>query len=211
MSTENTTTVQESVFTPPVRLVELLFAVVLGASLIQFHELIFPPKLANPSFWAMFTAYLTAFLCWYGWHEAISAFPYRPLPISKLRSGIEALVVISYAYLLFAASRADISLLGYLWGYVWMFGLTTVGLFVRRREWGRPEASYQPIHLTVKHGLPIVVASIAYSIWELSSTPVPTTAIWIFVFVPLAVTLSYRWFLGQLGWRRPPVSTKAKE
>ena len=197
MSTESNPNSSNDALTQRIAIVPLLFAIVLGASLIEFNEFLFPPKLTSLSFWALFAVYFTAFLSWFGWHEAVHLYPYTLSPIVKLRALIEAMVVVSYANLLYFASRADESLTGYLWGFVIVYIILMLVGFVRHREYRRPEAQYNPLDLNAKHGLIVVAASIAYTTWSLRFPPVPYAANWVFVFVPFAVTVSYRWLLAR--------------
>jgi hypothetical protein len=176
-----------------IAIVPLLFAMVLGTSLIKFNEILFPPKVARLDFWAFSVVYLAAFSSWFGWHEAAYAYPYTRKPIVRLRAALEAMVALSWAALLFMASQATVSLFGYLWGFVIIFGIHTLAILVRRLEWRLLEAGYQPLRGTIIHGLLMLVASTVYSIWVLFFAPIPTLVIWVFVFVPLAILVSYRW------------------
>jgi len=176
-----------------IAMVPLLFAIALGATLIEFHETLFPPKVASLSFWALLVVYLAAFASWFGWHEAAYRYPYTRKPIARLRAFLEAMVALSWAALLFMADQATDSLLGYLWGFFVIFGIHALVLVVRRIEWERPEAGYQPWGSHMKHSVAMLAVATAYSVWALVFSPIPTIAIWVFVFMPLAVVASYRW------------------
>jgi len=176
-----------------IAIVPLLFAVVLGASLIEFHGFFFPPRVSRMEFWALSIAYLAALASWFGWHEAAYRYPYTRQPIARLRAGLEAMVAVSWAALLFMASEASKSLVGYLWGFVVTFGLHALVIVVRRLEWGAAEAGYQPLRPTVIHGAVIAGAAAIYTGWVLMRVPLPGVAAWIFLFLPLGVVVSYRW------------------
>ena len=192
MNTESKVISADSVLTQRIAPVPLLFAVVLGSSLIEFNDILIPPKLANLSFWALFAVYLSAFASWFGWQESALRYPYTRKPIARLRAALEAMICVNWAFLLFFAAQATDSLVGYLWGFVMFFFVGTFVYIVRRREWHLPEASYQPLRSTVKHGSLMVVAATAYSIWALLFAPIPEAVVWVFVFVPLAITVSFR-------------------
>ncbi len=176
-----------------IAIVPLLFAVVLGSSLIRFHEFLFPPKVWRLEFWAFTVVYLSAFVSWFGWHEAAYRYPYTRKPIARVRAGLEAMVALSWAALLFMANQAGDSLLGYLWGFTVIFGIHSLVIIVRRIEWNAHEAGYQPLRGTIIHGMLMAVSSGLYTTWSLAFSPVPNRVVWIFVFVPLLIVGSYRW------------------
>jgi len=176
-----------------IAIVPLLFAVVLGSSLIEFRAVFFPPHLSRIDFWALSIAYLAAFLSWFGWHEATYRFPYTRRPIARLRAGLEALVAISWAGLLFLASEAATSPAGYLWGFTVVYGIHALVVGVRRKEWQDRQAGYQPLRSTLLHGLVMAMVATAYSLWAQLAPPLPPGAAWVFVCLPLGVLVSYRW------------------
>ncbi len=176
-----------------IAIVPLLFAVVLGSSLIKFHEILFPPRVSRLEFWAFCVAYLSAFASWFGWHEAAHRYPYTRKPIARLRAGLEALVAMSWAALLFMASQAADSLHGYLWGFAIIFGIHSLVILVRRLEWRSLDAGYQPLRGTVTNGSLTAGVSACYTVWVLAFAPIPSWVKWIFVFIPLLIVGIYRW------------------
>jgi len=192
MNTESKVISADSVLTQRITLVPLLFAVVLGSSLIEFRDILIPSKLASLNFWALVTVYLSAFASWFGYQEAALRYPYTRRPIARLRAAVEAMVAINWAFLLFFATKAADSLVGYLWGFVMFFFLATLVIMVRRREWRLPEAGYQPLSSQSIYGALMLATATAYSIWALLFDPIPEAAVWVFVFMPLAITVSFR-------------------
>ena len=51
---------------PQAPLISTFVAVILGASLIEFHEFLFPPKITSISFWALVVTYYSAIATWFG-------------------------------------------------------------------------------------------------------------------------------------------------
>ncbi len=192
MSTQGKTISADSILTQRITVVPLLFAVVLGSSLIEFRDFLIPSTVASLNFWALVIVYLSAFASWFGYQEAALRYPYTRRPIARLRAAIEAMGAINWAFLLFFATKAADSLFGYLWAFVMIFIFMISTYIVRRREWHVPEASYSPLGSTIKHGAVMLAAAAAYSIWALLFAPIPEAAIWVFVFVPLAITVSIR-------------------
>lgn len=61
----------------------LLAAVVIGSSLLEFNELLFPPKVSSISFWALIPVYVVALYAWFGvvaWTRNVS---YTDKPILR--------------------------------------------------------------------------------------------------------------------------------
>ncbi len=163
------------------------------ASGVHFHAVFFPPEVTRLEFWALAIAYLAAFLSWFGWHEATYRFPYTRRPLARLRAGLEALVAISWAGLLFLVSEAAVSLAGYLWAFAVVYGIHTLVIAVRRIEWRDRDAGYQPLRSTLLHGLAMALIAAAYSLWARRAAPLLPRVVWPFVFLPLLVLVSYRW------------------
>lgn len=139
-----------------VTFVEIFFAVVLGASIVdpEIRTLLFPPASASLSFWALITVYFTAITSWTGWHKSTIKYPYSDSRLGEVRSVVDAIIVATYAALLFFGSRvgggADKYLSGYLWGFVIVFALYYFVGKVRCADYHTPQAS-KP-HLIVRHG-----------------------------------------------------------
>ena len=105
---------------------------------------------------------------------------------------MEALGAANWAFLLFFATKASDSLLGYLWAFVVFYVLLLSVYMVRRWEWRSREASYAPARPTIIYGAVMLTTAIAYTIWTMVFAPIPQAAIWVFLFVPLAITVSLR-------------------
>ncbi len=183
-----------------VTFVEILFAVVLGASLLEFHTLLFPPAVAQLSFWALVTVYFAAVTSWVSWHKSTIEYPYTDSGAGRVRSILDAAIVGGYAALLFFGSGVHTSLSWYLWGFVIVFFLYWAVGNVRRAEYHDPRASQ--IYLIVRHSAALLVGAIAYTILVGSLSPLPTVAEWLFVFLPLVTVASFRWFgvSRRLSW-----------
>jgi len=181
-----------------VTFVEIFFAVVLGASIVdpEIRALLFPPAFASLSFWALIAVYFTAITSWTGWHKSTIKYPYSDSWLGEVRPVVDAIIVATYVALLFFGSRvgggADKYLSGYLWGFVIVFALYYLAGVIRRTEYHSREAS--KLYLIRRHGVaPLIVASI-YTALSHISFRFPVASLWVFVFLPLATMVSYRWF-----------------
>lgn len=193
MSAESKAVLPESAAPQGITLVQIFFAVVLGASILEFRESIFPPQGTSLNFWALFVVYFFGFATWYSWQIMTSRAPYIVSFWSRLRSLLEAFCIIVYACLLYLGTLLPEHFFGYLWGFVIVYGTYVVNSKVRRRDSHRPE----PTRIMFTHGVFQLIASIACTIWALISASLDTTAIWIFLFITLGIHVSYRCFL----WR----------
>jgi hypothetical protein len=102
------------------RLVQVVFAVVIGGSLIQFNYILFPPQ-CTVEFWALFGVYVSAITSWTGYHHRMNKYPYTPTKFGVIRLFTDMFIVIMYAYLLFAGSGKGQSIESYLWGFSVVF------------------------------------------------------------------------------------------
>jgi 5'(3')-deoxyribonucleotidase len=189
-----------------VTFVEIFFAVVLGASILEFHTFLFPPDLTSPSFWALITVYFVAVTSWIGWHKSTTEFPYTDSGAGYLRSLLDAVIVGNYAALLFFGStvensffgsRVDNSLLYYLWGFFIVFFLYYISGRVRRAEYSEWEPSeVSKLYLIERHGYVLLIAAIAYTVLHTILPEVlfqlPTGVLWLFIVLPFATMVSYR-------------------
>lgn len=189
-----------------VSFVEIFFAVVLGGSILELHTFLFPPNLASPSFWALITVYFTAGTSWIGWHKSTRRYPYSDSRIGYVRSVLDALIVGTYAALLFFGSRADKSFVSlaennslcwYLWGFVVVFVLYLVSGLGRRADYPLTEPS--KVSQTLKillHGLVMLVGATVYTVFYTVLPDVlfqlPTEVLWVFLLLPFAAMFSFR-------------------
>ena len=51
--------------------------IILGTTLVEFHDVLFPPKFSSLNFWALIVVYYGAFNTWFGIVAASSARPYK--------------------------------------------------------------------------------------------------------------------------------------
>jgi len=181
--------------------VEIFFAVVLGASILEpeIRGLLFPPAVTNLGFWALVAVYFTAITSWMGWHKSTIEFPYTDSGAGQVRSVLDAVVVVTYAALLFFASRIGAFLTWYLWGFVTIFALYYFAGKLRRAEHHTPLAS--KIYLIVYHGVAILVGAVACTVLSKILSHPPVALLWVFVLLPLPSMVSYRWFRE---WRTVP-------
>ncbi len=189
-----------------VTFVELFFAIVLGASILEFNDLLFPPDFANPSFWAIVAVYFTAVTSWIAWHKSTILHPYTDSGAGYLRSILDGLIVVTYAALLFFGSqvvrsfdfpRGDNSLCWYLWGFAAVFFLYFFSGIVRRMEYPfRKPAKVSRGYLISRHGYVILAGAVAYTvmfqIFPKVLLQLPEAVLWVFLSLPLITVLSFR-------------------
>lgn len=167
------------------------FAVVLASSLVQFNEILFPPKMTSLNFWAILAVYYGAFSTWFGTVRVSRNRPFSDSPMARLWLTLMTMVLVSYLGLMFFASRVADSPLSYMWGWVALFVFYLSNYYFRGRDTRLPE----PIGYCATFGLLVLANAIAYSIWSLVFPPVPDVANWVFVFVAFALIVTYRQFL----------------
>jgi len=126
-----------------VRLIEIVFGVVLGASLTIYRSVIadfFAPSHLTAVV-ALVTIYVTAVLSWLDWHDTIDRAPYALQTFcEKVRLAVDLLVPGSYVYVLFAidafSEEPRGSVARFLAGYTMVFALYVVSGLLRRRQYG---------------------------------------------------------------------------
>jgi len=177
----------------------LLAAVVIGSSLLEFNELLFPPKVTSISFWALLPVYVIALDGWFGvvaWSRNI---PYTDRPLLRTMVMVLVLIWIVVLALMYFASRAHISLLSYLWGLVVLFTLSHFIRAMRFRMTKLPE----PIRIYVTCSLFTLAVAIAYSVWLFAFHPVPDVINWVFVAIIFVFLVSWRVLLKVTHTWRP--------
>ena len=116
MSTQSKAVLREIAAPQGVTLVQIFSAVVLGGSILEFRESIFPPQGTSLNFWALFIVYVFAFATWFSWQIMTGRAPYVASFWSRVRSFLEAFCFIVYAYLLYIGTLLPEHLIGYIWG-----------------------------------------------------------------------------------------------
>lgn len=207
MSTESKAISPESTTTQGISLVQIFFAVVLGASILEFRGNLFPPDFTNLNFWALFTVYFTTFGTWYAWQAFTRRAPYVDSSLSRLRSLIESFCIIVYALLLYAATLVPEHFFAYLWGFAIVYGLYFTNTAVRYSDLHRPE----PLRIMLIHGCFQLLVCTAYSIWASVAGPITITAIWVFLFITLGIQVSYRWFLWRFNVKVSQIVTHERK
>lgn len=185
---------------------EILFAVVLGASLIEFNEFLFPPVVSSLSFWALIVVYVAVITSWIGWHKSTSKYPYTDTILGMTRAVVDGLIIVLYVALLYFGSRVEASLMEYLWAFFGVFLLYGISGGLRLRETHDPRASQFP-KILIHGGFMLVLVGI-YKILLLQVSQLPTAACGAFVLLPLLIMLSFRYFREwrkQLAWSAPHV------
>lgn len=197
-----------------VTFVEIFFAVVLGSSILEFRDYLFPPNWNNPSFWALTSVYFTAVTSWFGWHKSTAEYPYKDDPQGYLGSALDALIVTSYAALLLFGSNVNKSfwpnteqlpLILYLVGFVVIFLLYYLSGFVRTIEYG-PKASNRK--LIIIHGAILLAGLIFYTVISNLLSGNYNYVLWILVELPLIVIISYRYFRNWRGLKWTKTKTR---
>lgn len=198
MSTESKAIPSDTTYTMDVSLISILMAVVLGSTLIEFNELLFPPKVTSLNFWALFSVYWSAFASWFGIRMSTRYRPYTDSFSGRLRVIFQAMAIVTHAGLLYFASQATDSLAGYMWGWAVLFSIYMFVGFFRSRDLHLPEP-LRPVGTSL---LIAIVAAIAYTVWSSVFPPVPDLAIWGFVFAAFANVAVMRLFIRwQHAWR----------
>jgi len=176
----------------------LIAAIVIGSSLLEFNELLFPPKINSISFWALLPVYVVALDAWFGVVSWARNIPYTDKPI--LRTMVLFLVVtwIILLALMYFASMAHISLLSYLWGLVILFVMVQLICVIRSRLIKSPE----PYRIYASCGVLSLVVAIAYSIWLFVYSPVPDVMNWVFTAIAFIILVGMRvWMKVAHIWR----------
>ncbi len=177
--------------TPQAPLVSTFIAVILGASLIEFNELLFPPKVTSLNFWALVAAYYGAITSWFRISTMSRHHPYTDTFLARFWLLMLILALVSLLALMYFATRATDSFLVYMWGWVIVFVFLELCYIVRHLDIHLPE----PIGLCAIFTLIAIVTAIAYSIWVLAFPPVPDIANWVFIFAAFATIVSFRQLL----------------
>ena len=186
---------------PQAFIMSAFFAVVLGTSLVEFNETLFPPKITSLNFWALLPVYYGAFSTWFGTVTMSRGRQYPDTYLSKIWLTLMVMVLVSYLALLFFASRAADSLLSYMWGWIALFVAYWTNYYFRYLDLHLPE----PLRLCAIFGLLALVNAIAYSFWSLAFPPVPEVANWVFVFVAFTILVSFRQLLRvRHAWQPVP-------
>ena len=198
-----TSAIPQTLLTSPLMTFFSLFAaVVVGSSLLEFNELLFPPKVTSISFWALFPVYVVALDAWFGvvaWSRNI---PYTDKPVLRNMTVVLVLSWIILLALMYFASRADISLLSYLWGLVVLFSfIQFVSSPIRAKLMASPVAEPRKVHYVC--GILSVAIATAYSIWLFFYPPVPEVMNWVFMMIAFIILIGFRVWMKVIHIWRP--------
>lgn len=190
---------QTLLYSPLMTFYTLLAAVVIGSSLLEFNELLFPPKITSVSFWALFPVYVVALDGWFGviaWSRNI---PYTDRPLLRTMMMVLVIMWIVVLALMYFASRTHISLLSYLWGLVVLF---TVSHFMRAMRI-RITERHEPGRIHVMCNILSLVVALVYSVWFFAYPPIPNVMNWVFVAIAFVILVGWRVFLKTTHIWRP--------
>ena len=177
----------------------LFAAVVIASSLLEFNELLFPPKVSSIGFWALLPVYVFAIDAWFGVISWSRNLPYKDTPIIRTLSFLLVLAWVVMLATMYMASGVPVSLLGYLWGIVIICAMGEIIAFVMARI---RQAIFEPITVYAVGGLIALVAAIAYSVWFFAFYPIPTAISWVFVSIAFAALVGMRvWMKVTHLWR----------
>ncbi len=190
MSTEQIKSTSTATFatSPQMNALSIFVAVVLGSSLIEFNELLFPPKLSSMAFWGIVPCYWVAVTGWFGIMAWGRYTPYLDKPTSRIWITFVMSAWTVVLALMYFANGLPESILSYMWGVVILNIFYLLSSTTRHRDIG----SEEPIRLIVIFGTLALSAAIAYSIWALIFPQVPEAVNWIFVFIAFGVLAGYR-------------------
>jgi hypothetical protein len=198
---EASTMQQSLLYSPLMTFYTLLAAVVIGSSLLEFNELLFPPKVSSINFWALLPIYVIVLDGWFGVVSWSRRIPYTDKPVQRAMIMVLVLIWIVVLALMFFASRAPVSLFSYLWGLVVFFiliNIIKIIRIIRTRMTGLPE----PTKTQVTCILLTVVTAITYSVWAFAYPPIPTAVNWVFVAMAFCILVGWRvWLKLTHTWR----------
>ena len=187
---------------PQAPLFTTFIAIVLGTSLLEFNEFLFPPKLASIQFWALLAPYYGAFSSWFGTVTMSRGRPFKDTFLSRLWLLSGVLVIISLLALMYLATRAADSFLLYMWGWVFPFLFWELTYIFRYLDTRLPE----PIGLCTLFTSIAIVVAIVYTILVSAFIHIPDIANWVFIFVAFATIVSFRQLLRvRHAWQPVPV------
>jgi hypothetical protein len=175
---------------PHTSLISIFFAVILASSLIEFNQLIFPPKLTSLSFWAILAAYYGALTTWLSFFSLAMKHHLQVTDtlLERLWLSSALTVVVAYLGLLYFAAKIPDSLFAYMWCWVVIFAGKWVTNYFRQRDAHIPH----PLGIVAIFGSLALLIAIVYSILSLVFLPVPDAVNWAFVFIACANILVYR-------------------
>lgn len=200
MSTKvETSTVPQTLLNSPLMtFFTLIAAIVIGSSLLESNELLFPPVVTSISFWALLPVYVVSLDAWFGVAAWARNIPFSDRPAFRATT---LLLVLTWAWLLglmYLGSRAHVSLFGYLWGVVALFVFLEILCGVRIRLLKTTE----PLRIYRTCGILALTAAIAYSIWSITYPPVPSVISWVFVSIAFVILVGMRvWMKIAHTWR----------
>lgn len=187
-----------------VGLIDIVFAVVVGANLVaiffgnslqewpSLYEVINLPNMS------LLLAYVAVVLSWVGYHRMIELNPYSLNKWGYIRFGIDFVIVFTYTVLMY--SRESFSI--FLAMFPLIFLLYACGGIVRMKEYGKVS---WPKGSLIYTGL-FLLNWITYFIWSslvldheiLESIPMS----WVVWFLTLLYLFYYRWQREKKGFRR---------
>jgi hypothetical protein len=173
-------------------------AIVIGSSLLEFNELLFPPKITSIRFWALLPVYIVAIDAWFGVISWSRNIPFTDKPVLRTMILFLVLTWIILLALMYFASEAHISLLSYLWGLVVLFSIAQLIEIIRSRI----VKVLGPTRIYMVCGLLSLASAVAYSVWLFIYSPVPDVINWVFVVIAFIILVGMRvWMKVKHIWR----------
>jgi len=186
-----------------VRLVQVVFALVLAQSLFLFRAVLTHPLRAENrvALLALAAVFTTTVLSWIDWHTTMVYSPYDTHHRSeKVRLFADLLVVVIYAYLLFAVEplvgHPGVSLQRYLLGYPLVFFAYLVSGVTRRRNYGVTASRLKPIGVFLG-----VYGSVSLYYWDARSIHELTGGDWVPILNLVTLTLVLTLMIGYRLYR----------
>lgn len=184
-----------------VRLVQIIFALVLAQSLFYYKDVIVDPlstrnRIATV---ALVSVFLMTVLSWIDWHVTMELHPYdRRALVEWVRLAADLMVVVLYAYLLFAIEplrstpAGDIS--GFLLGFPIVFALYLASGLARKARYGVAASRSFPIVLFLFFFCALWLSYRFIPAWHTRSGNL------VFAGFSASGVVGYRWFRS--WWRR---------
>jgi hypothetical protein len=173
------------------RLVQVVFAVVLGGGLIEFNEILFPPQFSSIAFWALIGVYTTSIMSWTGYHKRATEYNYTHTRFGILRLCSDILIVIMYAFLMFIGTKQHQPIECYLWIFSVVFTLYIISGWLRRKEHNDKKAS--SIKKLIYFWIASMVVSVLFTILFRCTSISVCILNWSFLFIPILLMIAFRY------------------
>ncbi len=204
-------------------MVQVLFAVALGQSLIILKDVVTAPLKHPTAFVALSIVYMTTIWSWIDWHGLMQEMPYQLLSnktvhffksqiavkhFERFRILPDVLIVAMYVYLALTiipfASNSYGNMLYHLLGYLIIFGLYIVAGLMRRTVYGR-HASRVYVHFVAL----MLTGVVCFDYWLLVGKG--NTTIWLNILTLLLTMSIMLWYRFKMLPRAREIRIEIKE